>query len=73
MNAKIAKRLRRLARLEMSANKETVDRDLVVARINGHDRVINEPMSVRSFYLALKTSYADYKRGVALKQQAVDE
>ena len=73
MNAKMAKRLRKLAKLEMSANKETVERELVLARVKGHDRVINEPLSVRAFYLQLKDAYSDFRRGVVKTQQPVDE
>lgn len=73
MRQKLAKRLRKLAKFEMSANAETIDRELVLARIAGHDRVINEPMSVRGFYLKLKDSYSEATRSVVKKQQtAVD-
>lgn len=68
MNGRIAKRLRKLAKLEMSSNKETVDRELVLARVRGADRVINEPMTVRAFYLQLKGAYADFSRGVRKAQ-----
>lgn len=54
MNGKMAKRLRKMAKLEMSSNATTVDRELVLARVHGGDRVINEPMSVRAMYLKLK-------------------
>lgn len=64
----MAKRLRKLAKLEMSSNKETVDRELVLARVRGHDRVINEPMTVRAFYLKLKDAYSDFSRGVRKAQ-----
>lgn len=62
MNGKLARRLRKLAKLEMSSNKETVERELVLATVKGHDRVINEPLSVRAFYLKLKDAYDDSKR-----------
>lgn len=65
MNGKKAKRLRKMAEIEMYSNKENVPRELVVARIKGHDRVINEPMSTRAMYLRLKTAY-----GAALRHQA---
>lgn len=65
MNGKKAKRLRKMAEIEMYSNKENVPRELVVARIKGHDRVINEPMSTRAMYLRLKNAY-----GVALRRQA---
>jgi hypothetical protein len=73
MNAKKAKQLRKLAKFEMSANAETIDRELVLARIKNADRVINEPMSVRGFYLKLKDAYNEATRSVVKKQQtAVD-
>jgi hypothetical protein len=65
MNGKKARALRKMATVEMYSNKENVPRELVVARIKGHDRVINEPMSTRAMYLRLKTAY-----GVALRRQA---
>lgn len=73
MNARMAKRLRKLAKLEMSSNAETVERELVLARVRGHDRVVNEPMSVRSFYLQLKGAYSDFKHGVRKTQQSAEE
>lgn len=69
MRQKLAKRLRKLAKLEMSANAETVDRELVVARVRSHDRIINEPLTVRAFYLQLKDAYKDYASGVRKIQQ----
>lgn len=69
MNGRMSKRLRKLAKLEMSSNKETVDRELVLARVHGHDRVVNEPMTVRAFYLQLKEAYSDFSRGVRKTQQ----
>ena len=63
MNSKLAKRLRRLARSEMSGSPNTVDRELVLARVRGHDRVVNEPLSVRAFYLQLKKAYLQYASG----------
>jgi hypothetical protein len=68
MNGKMARRLRKLAKLEMSSNKETVDRELVLARVRGADRVVNEPLSVRAFYLKLKDAYGDFSRGVRKAQ-----
>lgn len=62
MRAKKAKQLRKLAKFEMSANAETVDRELVLATVKGHDRVINEPLTVRAFYLKLKDAYSDAVR-----------
>ncbi len=69
MNGKMAKRLRKLAKLEMSSNAETVDRELVLARVRGHDRVVNEPLSVRAFYLKLKGAYADARSSSVAKPQ----
>lgn len=69
MNGKMAKRLRKMAKLEMSTNKETVDRELVLARVAGSDRVINEPMSVRAMYLKLKDAYDDFKGGARIARQ----
>lgn len=73
MNGKLAKRLRKLAKLEMSANAETVDRELVVARVRSHDRIINEPLTVRAFYIQLKDAYKDYASGVRKIQQTPAE
>lgn len=68
MNQKKAKRLRKMAEIEMFANKENVPRELVVATIHGHDRVINEPMSTRAMYLHLKRSYKLFNPGKAKTQ-----
>lgn len=57
MNGKTAKKLRKMARIEMAGNRESVERELVVATINGHDRVINEPLSVRAMSQHLKRAY----------------
>lgn len=62
MNQKKAKKLRKMAEVEMFSNKENVPRELVVATIRGHDRVINEPMSTRAMYLKLKTAYNAFPR-----------
>lgn len=62
MNQKMAKRLRKLARDEMSANGNVVERELVLARVHGGDRVINEPMSNRAMYLKLKWAYGESRR-----------
>lgn len=59
MNQKLAKRLRKLAKMEMAGDANSVDRELVLARINGADRVINEPLSARSMYLQLKGAYKE--------------
>lgn len=63
MNQKMAKRLRKLAKQEMSANAQSVDRELVLAKVRGAERVINEPMSTRAMYLKLKSVYLDYASG----------
>lgn len=63
MNQKKAKALRKMARIEMHTNKENVPRELVIATIKGHDRVINEPMSTRAMYLHLKAAYTRFTPG----------
>ena len=62
MNGKKAKKLRRMAEVEMYSNVENVQRELVDARVKGHDRVINEPMSTRAMYLHLKGAYGAFTR-----------
>ena len=62
MNGKLSKRLRKLAKMEMSGNATTVDRELVLARVRGADRVVNEPMTVRAMYLKLKWAYGESRR-----------
>lgn len=60
MNQKKAKALRRMARDEMALDRTMYgakDRELVIAHIKGHDRVINDPTTVRGMTLALKASY----------------
>lgn len=59
MNGKTAKKLRKMARTEMAGNANAVERELVIAAVRGHERVINEPMSARAMYLHLKTAYKD--------------
>ena len=66
MNGKIAKRLRRMAREEMSMDRQMYgakDRELVVANVRGHDRVINDPMTERGFTLQLKKAFKEQRRG----------
>lgn len=46
-----------MARIEMAGNKESVERELVIATIKGHDRIINEPLSARAMYRRLKRAY----------------
>lgn len=62
MNGKMAKRLRKMAKLEMSSSPNTVDRELVLAKVNGAYRVINEPMTVRAMNLKLKWAYKESRR-----------
>ena len=62
MRGKIAKALRRMARDEMSANPEAVERELLLARVRGANRVVNEPMSVRAMNLQLKQAYKNSVR-----------
>lgn len=62
MNGKKSRALRKMAAIEMHSNKENVPRELVVATIRGHDRVINEPMSTRAMYLHLKKAYGSFNR-----------
>lgn len=57
MNGKKSKALRKMARIEMAGNAESVERELVVATVKGHDRVINEPLSVRAMHQHLKRAY----------------
>lgn len=63
MNQKKAKALRRMARAEMAANPNSVERELLVATIRGHDRVINEPLSVRAMHQHLKRAYKQFDAG----------
>lgn len=62
MNQKMAKRLRRMARDEMAGDRGRVERELVIARVRGHDQVVNEPISDRAMYLKLKDAYKDARR-----------
>lgn len=74
MNGKMSKRLRKLAKAEMAGNASAVDRELVLARVKNSDRVINEPMSVRAFYRALKDAYSEsVHSGVAKTPQTATE
>ena len=57
MNGKKAKILRRLAREEMSGDRGVVERELVIARVKGHDRIFNNPNSTRAMNLQLKKAY----------------
>lgn len=57
MRAKVAKALRRMAREEMAGDKGLVERELVIAKVRGHDRIVNEPISVRAMNLQLKEAY----------------
>lgn len=62
MNSKTAKRLRKMAKIEMETDAGIVDRELVLARKRGHDVVINNPNSTRAMYLALKGAYNSMSR-----------
>ncbi|MBU3577499.1 hypothetical protein [Polynucleobacter sp. UK-Kesae-W10] len=73
MRGKLAKRLRKLAKLEMSSGSKTVDRELVLARLRGADRIINEPMTVRAMYLNLKMAYKEsVHKGLISRQNTSD-
>lgn len=66
MNGKTAKKLRRMAREELAMDRQMYgakDRELVVANVRGHDRVINDPMTERSFTLQLKKAYKESRHG----------
>ena len=66
MNGKIAKRLRRMAREEMATDRKMYgakDRELVVANVRGHDRIINDPMTERGLTLQLKKAFKEQRRG----------
>lgn len=66
MNGKKAKTLRRMARDEMATDRNMYgakDRELVIANVRGHDRVINDPMTERGFTLQLKKAYKESRHG----------
>lgn len=65
MNGKKAKMARRLAREELAHDPTPLlERELVVTRVHGHDRVINDPFTVRTFTQKIKQQYkASAKRG----------
>ena len=66
MNGKKAKTLRRIAREEMAMDRQMYgakDRELVVANVRGHDRIINDPMTDRGFTLQLKKAYKESRHG----------
>ena len=68
MNSKKSKMLRRMARDEMATDRHMYgakERELVVANIRGHDRVINDPMTERGFTLQLKKAYKQQRQGRA--------
>lgn len=58
----MSKRLRKLAKMEMSSNANTVDRELVLAKVHNSYRVVNEPLTVRAMYLKLKWAYGESVR-----------
>jgi hypothetical protein len=57
MNSKQAKTLRRMARLEMSGDQGVQEREIVIARKNGHDVLVNNPGTNRAMYRSLKLAY----------------
>lgn len=66
MNGKKAKTLRRMAREEIAMDRQMYgakDRELVVANVRGHDRVVNDPMTERGFTLQLKKAYKESRHG----------
>ena len=56
MNGKTAKRLRRMARAEMSGDQGVQERELVLTRKHGHYVVVNNPNTNRAMYMALKSA-----------------
>lgn len=70
MNSKLAKKLRRMAREEMSGDK-VPDEELVIARMRGADRVVHNPGSVKAMEIQLKKAYkAARARGPAVKPES---
>ena len=60
-----------MARQEMAGDAKAVDRELVLAKVKGAYRVINEPMSVRAMNQALKGAYMKARRaGMRAAQDA---
>ena len=66
MSGRVAKRLRKLAREEMAVDQQMYaapERELVIANIKGHDRVINNPLTVRGMEIQLKKAYKKMRKG----------
>jgi len=66
MSGRVAKRLRKLAREEMAMDQQMYaapERELVIANIKGHDRVINNPLTVRGMEIQLKKAYKKMRKG----------
>jgi hypothetical protein len=60
VSGRVAKKLRRMAREEMVG---TDDRELVIfTDKKGNERLINEPLTKRSMYLALQREYKKSRR-----------
>lgn len=68
MNGKKAKLARRAAREELSAELTPVlQRELVITRFKGHDRIQNDPFTVHSFAKQIKKAYNKSRRASATK------
>lgn len=66
MSGRVAKRLRKMAREEMAMDQQMYaapERELVIANIKGHDRVINNPLTVRGMEIQLKKAYKKMRKG----------
>ena len=63
MNGKKARLLRKMAKEEMSGDRGVVARELVIAKINGSDRVVNHPNSFRAMGTQLKRAYKSMQKG----------
>lgn len=66
MSGRVSKRLRKLAREEMAMDQQMYaapERELVIANIKGHDRVINNPLTVRGMEIQLKKAYKKMRKG----------
>lgn len=66
MSGRVAKRLRKMAREEMAVDQQMYaapERELVIANIKGHDRVINNPLTVRGMEIQLKKAYKKMRKG----------
>lgn len=65
MSGRVAKRLRKMAREEMAMDRQMYaapERELVIANIKGHDRVINNPLTVRGMEIQLKKAYKNLRK-----------